>query len=78
LPEDRFYVEVIDPITLKQADTLVLRGFSDQTRVTLQSSLYDRRVFGAVNAVMVDPATGLLVGVGDPRRVGAAAAPTPP
>jgi gamma-glutamyltranspeptidase / glutathione hydrolase len=78
LAENRFYVEVIDPITLKQADALVLRGFSDQTRVTLQNSLYDRRVFGAVNAVMVDPATGLLVGVGDPRRVGAAAAPTPP
>lgn len=76
--EERTYIELIDPITVEQADELFLRGFSDQKRITLRSSAYDRRGFGGVNVVMVDPATGLLVGVGDPRRVGGVAAPALP
>jgi gamma-glutamyltranspeptidase/glutathione hydrolase len=76
-PEEKTYLEVIDPITLEQADALARRGFLAQKRVSATSSLFDRRSFGGVNAVMRDPATGLLVGVGDPRRHGAAAAPSP-
>jgi len=78
LPEEKIYIEIIEPITLEQADELTLRGFSDQKRVFLRNSLYDRRSFGGVNAVMVDPATGELVGVGDPRRHGGAAGQTAP
>jgi gamma-glutamyltranspeptidase/glutathione hydrolase len=78
LPEEKIYVEVINPITLEQADLLASRGFSDQKRVSLRNPLYDRRSFGGVNAVMVDPTTGLLIGVGDPRRQGGAAGQTTP
>jgi gamma-glutamyltranspeptidase/glutathione hydrolase len=78
LPEEKIYVEVIEPITLEQADTLVLRGFSEQKRVSLRNPAYDRRSFGGVNAVMVDPSTGLLIGVGDPRRHGGAAGQSAP
>ena len=78
LAEQKMYIELFDPITQKLVDELALRGFLDRKVVSSSSSLNDRRSFGGVNAVMVDPATGLLVGVGDPRRVGAAAAPTPP
>jgi gamma-glutamyltranspeptidase/glutathione hydrolase len=77
-PEERTYLEVIEPITLEQANELVRRGFTEQKRVSGTSPLFDRRSFGGVNAVIRDPATGLLVGVGDPRRHGAAAAPSPP
>jgi gamma-glutamyltranspeptidase/glutathione hydrolase len=78
LPEEKNYIEIIEPITLKQADMLALRGFSDQYRVSLRDPAYDRRSFGGVNAVMVDPSTGLLIGVGDPRRHGGAAGQTAP
>ena len=78
LPEDENYIEIIDPITPAQADALAVRGFSAQKRVSLGDALYDRRAFGGVNAVIVDPATGMLIGVGDPRRHGGAAAPNPP
>jgi gamma-glutamyltranspeptidase/glutathione hydrolase len=73
LPEEKTYIEIIEPITLEQANKLVLRGFSNQKRVSLGNPWYDRRAFGGVNAVMVDPSTGMLIGVGDPRRHGGAA-----
>jgi len=78
LPEEKTYIEIIDPITPAQADALALRGFREQKRISSRSTLYERRGFGGVNAVIVDPATGILIGVGDPRRHGAAAAPRSP
>jgi gamma-glutamyltranspeptidase/glutathione hydrolase len=75
LAEQRTYIEVFGPITPVQSDALKLQGFLDQKRLSPPFSLYDWRSFGGVNAVMVDPATGLLVGVGDPRRCGGVAAP---
>ena len=78
LPEQKYHIEIIEPITPEQADTLAARGFSNQSRVSLQSTLYTRRGLGGVNAVMVDPATGMLIGVGDPRRHGGAAGQTTP
>ena len=78
LPEEKTYIEIIDPITPAHSDALALRGFSEQKRISTRSTLYERRGFGGVNAVIVDPATGMLIGVGDPRRHGAAAAPRSP
>jgi gamma-glutamyltranspeptidase/glutathione hydrolase len=78
LPEEETYIEIIEPITPEQADALTLRGFSGQQRVSTRNPRYDRRSFGGVNAVMVDPVTGMLVGVGDPRRHGGAAGQTVP
>jgi len=78
LPEEKIDIETIEPITPEQADELALRGFSDQKRVSLRNPLYDRRGFGAVNAIMVDPSTGMLIGVGDPRRHGGAAGQAAP
>jgi len=78
LPEEKNYIEIIEPITPEQADALALRGFSQQKRVSTRNPLYDRRSFGGVNAVIVDPSTGMLIGVGDPRRHGGAAAPRSP
>jgi gamma-glutamyltranspeptidase/glutathione hydrolase len=78
LPEEKTYIEATNPIASRQADALYVRGFSDQKRLTSPHTVYDWRAFGGVNAVMVDPSTGILVGVGDPRRHGAAAAPNPP
>jgi gamma-glutamyltranspeptidase/glutathione hydrolase len=75
LAEQKAYIEMFDPITRAQLDALTLQGFLDQKRLAPPCTMYDRRTFGGVNAVMVDPATGLLVGVGDPRRCGGVAAP---
>jgi len=76
--KERVFVELAGTITPEKADELGDRGFSYQRRVTFPASQEDRYLFGGVNAVMVDPATGTLVGVGDPRRQGAAAAPRAP
>ena len=77
--EDRTYLELAGPTTAQQADQLEARGFTHQYRLTFPvRDPVKFRSFGGVNVVMVDPATGLLVGVGDPRRHGAAAAPNPP
>jgi gamma-glutamyltranspeptidase/glutathione hydrolase len=73
----RFCLELADPITASQADELEARGFDDQYRLTFPHRLADLREFGAVNAVMVDSATRVCIGAGDPRRQGAAAGPNP-
>jgi gamma-glutamyltranspeptidase/glutathione hydrolase len=73
--EERIFVELAGSITPEVADELQARGFSDQRRLTFPATQEDHYPFGGVNAVMVDPSTGLLIGVGDPRRQGAAAAP---
>jgi len=79
LYEKKVYLELAGPITSEQADELETRGFTSQYRLTFPApGFVERRTFGGINAVMLEPATGLLVGVGDPRRHGAAAAPNPP
>jgi len=75
LPEEKTYIEATNPIASRQADVLYVRGFSEQRRLTSPHTVYDWRAFGGVNAILVDPSTGMLVGVGDPRRNGGAAAP---
>ena len=76
--KERIFVELAGTITPDKADELRDRGFRYQRRLTFPASQDDHYPFGGVNAVMVDPATGTLVGVGDPRRQGAAAAPRAP
>jgi len=72
---DRVYLEMVDPITEAQADTLEERGFTTQTRQTYPADPIELTEFGGANAVLVDPADGALVGAGDPRRQGIAVAP---
>jgi gamma-glutamyltranspeptidase/glutathione hydrolase len=76
--EERIFIELAGKVTSEVADELQARGFSDQRRLTFPATQEDHYPFGGVNAVMVDPSTGLLIGVGDPRRQGAAAAPRAP
>jgi gamma-glutamyltranspeptidase/glutathione hydrolase len=77
--EQKVYLEIAGPITMEDADALRARGFTEQYLLTFPPPRpVDLRAFGGVNVVMVDPATGLLVGVGDPRRHGGVAAPRVP
>ncbi|HNX49824.1 MAG TPA: gamma-glutamyltransferase [Thermoanaerobaculaceae bacterium] len=73
----RVLLELAGAITSAQADSLQARGFANQFRLTFPPRQVDLCAFGGVNAVMVEPG-GMLVGVGDPRRQGGAAAPSPP
>jgi gamma-glutamyltranspeptidase / glutathione hydrolase len=72
--EDCTYLEIVDPITTADADALRKRGFDNQDRLTYPAGPLDMADFGGVNVILVDPANGTLVGVGDPRRWGVAAA----
>jgi gamma-glutamyltranspeptidase/glutathione hydrolase len=74
-PDDTVYLEMVDPITDAQADTLKERGFTRQKRQTYPATPIELTEFGGANALLVDPADGALVGVGDPRRQGVAVAP---
>ena len=76
--KDRVFVELAGTITPARADELEVRGFGSQNRLTFPATQEDHYPFGGVNAVMVDPSTGMLIGVGDPRRQGAATAPSSP
>jgi gamma-glutamyltranspeptidase/glutathione hydrolase len=78
LSEPKVYLELAGPVTTEQADALLARGFTEQYRKSFPLDRTTLRAFGGVNAVLVDPVSGVLVGVGDPRRNGSAAAPTPP
>jgi gamma-glutamyltranspeptidase/glutathione hydrolase len=69
------YLEIFDPITVDQADTLQARGFALQDRLTYPARALNQTDFGGVNAIFIDPADGTMVGVGDPRRQAVAVAP---
>jgi gamma-glutamyltranspeptidase / glutathione hydrolase len=75
LPEDTVYLEMVDPITEAQADTLKERGFTRQKRQTYPARPIELTEFGGANAVFIDPVDGTVVGAGDPRRQGVAVAP---
>ncbi len=65
-------IEEIPPITGAIADGFLARGFPLGRRVTLPTTIIDFALDGAVNVVYRDPDTGLLTGLGDPRRCGTA------
>ena len=72
----RICIEITDPITKKDADTLQTFGFEHMFRLDFPPvPLADLAFFGGVNAVLYDPTTGIFSGVGDPRRSGYAEGP---
>jgi gamma-glutamyltranspeptidase/glutathione hydrolase len=66
------YAEVFPPITPEQIGQLGSFGYKPIFRAELPVRLSQFARFGAVNAVYVDAESGVLTGVGDPRRNGSA------
>ena len=66
------YAEVFGPITSKQVNQLGRFGYGSifRAKLPVKQSRFSR--FGAVNAVYLDPRSGVMTGVGDPRRNGSA------
>ena len=71
--EQKVYLELAGEITVAQADALAARGFTTMYRHEFPGDPANLGAFGCVNAVAIDHARGVFVGVGDPRREGAAA-----
>jgi gamma-glutamyltranspeptidase/glutathione hydrolase len=73
----RVWLELAGEITEARADALVARGFANMYRHVFPGDPANLGGFGCVNAVLIDHERGLFVGVGDPRREGAAAGVPP-
>jgi len=71
-------LEVRPPVTAAHARALEAMGYEDGRREVFPIRYEDLSRFGGVNAVLRDPATGTLTGVGDPRRNGRAMGFGPP
>jgi gamma-glutamyltranspeptidase/glutathione hydrolase len=65
-------IEVTPPITMAHVRELLARGHEDSWSVRFPTKLNALVAYGAVNAVHLDPETGVMTGVGDPRRNGRA------
>jgi gamma-glutamyltranspeptidase/glutathione hydrolase len=61
-------LELYSPDNEANGQGLLDRGFPYPFVVRLPARAYDVATFGAVNAVLLDPTTGEMTGVGDPRR----------
>ncbi len=61
-------IEVFPPVTRLDASLLETMGYEPGLVVELPAKYLELGKFGAVNAVYRDPETGILTGVGDPRR----------
>ena len=68
-------LEVFPPIRPRHSRTLQRWGYELTLEARPPATYVDLSKFGAVNVVRRDRATGVLEGVGDPRRNGAAAGP---
>jgi len=66
-------VELLPPITMADVRELKTRGIEDVRVVEFPSQMNSLVNTGAVNAVHLDPETGVMTGVGDPRRQGRSA-----
>jgi len=66
------YAEIFPPITREQIDELGSFGYKPIFRAQLPVRQSRLSRFGAVNAVLYDRENGVMTGVGDPRRNGAA------
>lgn len=73
--DPRAFVELAGEITPEKVDALEKQGFQNMFRLTFPASWMDLEALGGTNVVFIDPRTGLLHGVPDPRRSGFAAAP---
>jgi gamma-glutamyltranspeptidase / glutathione hydrolase len=74
----RPWLELAGDITPDKAAALEKRGFENMFQLKFPARWPDLMLFGGTNAVFFDPETGALVGIGDPRRLGVAVAPSPP
>ncbi len=73
--DPKAFVEIAGEITPARAEALEKQGFRDIYRLEFPARWFDMSAFGGTNVAFVDPLTGMLVGVPDPRRSGFAAAP---
>jgi len=67
-----FYAEIIPPITAEQIDELGSFGYESILRALPPARLSNFSRFGSTNAVYFDRESGVMTGVGDPRRNGTA------
>ncbi len=72
------YVEVAPPRNENDIEELQSRGFHSIYALRFPARVIDLIAFGGVNLIAANPDTGEAVGVGDPRRAGAAATGDPP
>ena len=74
------YLEIAGEITEARADAMLTRCFPAIHRLVFPGDAVSLGFSGCVNAILVDDARGVFVGVGDPRREGTAAGvpPGPP
>ena len=63
-------LEITPPVRADHARSLEAMGYRERFFVELPALYQEVSKFGGVNAVLRDPATGRLTGVGDPRRLG--------
>ena len=73
--DPRAFVELAGEITPEKVDALEKQGFQNIFRLAFPASWMDLEALGGTNVVFIDPRTGLLHGVPDPRRSGFAAVP---
>ena len=69
------FLEIAPPLTTKVVDELKARGYDNLHVVEYPTPPRTLSTFGGVNLAQFDAATGLYVGVADPRRGGGAIAP---
>ncbi|HVN75671.1 MAG TPA: gamma-glutamyltransferase, partial [Thermoanaerobaculaceae bacterium] len=70
--EPKAFVELAGEITPERVDALEKQGYQGLYRQMFPARWMDLSAFGGTNTVAVDPVTGLLIGIPDPRRSGAA------
>jgi gamma-glutamyltranspeptidase len=67
---DGLLLEISPPIRPRHARALQDMGYTEGLYVDFPAPYQMVSKFGGVNAILRDPATGTLTGVGDPRRDG--------
>jgi gamma-glutamyltranspeptidase/glutathione hydrolase len=65
-----FYAEILPPITPEQIDELTTFGYKPIKRARPPARLSHFSRFGSTNSVYLDRTSGVMTGVGDPRRSG--------
>jgi gamma-glutamyltranspeptidase/glutathione hydrolase len=73
----KVYLELAGEITVERADALAARGYPTMYRHVFPGDAANLGAFGCVNAVLIDHARGVFIGVGDPRREGTAVGVAP-
>lgn len=76
--DNHCYLEMFGAIDEAAADELQRRGFVRQKRLSYPATALDLTDYGGVNALIIDPRDGTMVGVADARRDGVAMAPGDP